>query len=480
MDSFSSGGSWPPIPTSSDSKPSLFTSSSSFPSSCSSSFLNDWRLAARSIDQKTPLWNRSWLLACDIGPSLTRYGPGVDNVELESCCSQSIDDFENNSLHTSLSYSRLTQEPLLSEPIPLVYVPTLALSSFIEKVLPLVPFTRKFILCTGLADWGPAKALGKGNIIAGLQKFIQLVSDLRLITLWAENIDVDVDYINSLSLNTPLLSKEMVSQFRIDFVKSKNKIKALPLGIDLHTLSFKQQARPGWGPVATISTQSDMLERAILNSTHADTRGWICWGILNRKRKAITDILLQSFPDRFQVENIYSSGGGSLTREEFWGRMGEFASAVSIEGYSLDTHRTWEALALGCDVIVQDNVLTRSILKGGHFQNVIFVNDSIKGAKAWATASFEKEDDIIRPKADEIASSLRRILGDHYEDALYNKSKMSISDCFGRIGKSVLFEDGNMCDNNPHQSEHYNSSALNPLLLSLTWMRALRLSAEVV
>lgn len=457
--SYSSGGSWPPVLST-----SLLPHSHEF--SSSSTFLNQWRSAARSINQRTPIWNRCYLLACDIGPSLAHYGPGLDNVELESCCSRSYLEDDGAFTKCLSSYYALTQEPTLGELIPLVYVPTLALPSFVERILPIIPFTRKFVLVSGLSDYGPAKSLGKGNVTAGTRDFIQLVSDPRIITMWAENLDVDVELLDNKSTN--LFSKE-TAQLRIGLERIHEKIKALPLGIDLHTLCFKQQARPGWGPTATISDQTDMLERAVVNATHKDKRCWICWGILNRKRKAITDALIQSFPDKFIVEDT-SPSGSSLTREEFWGQMGGFASAVSVEGYSLDTHRTWEALALGCGVIVQDNPLTRSILSGGHFENVVFVKDSKDGSKAWASASFERES--IKPGDDQITLSLQRILGDQYEDALYSKEKKKKRmECFGRLGMSLLSED------DVDQCFDDNQSVLNPLLLSMTWMQALRNSA---
>ena len=41
-----------------------------------------------------------------------------------------------------------------------------------------------------------------------------------------------------------------------------------------------------------------------------------------------------------------------VQRHELWRRYGEFSFVVSPRGYGKDCHRTWEALSLGCAVIV--------------------------------------------------------------------------------------------------------------------------------
>lgn len=379
----------------------------------------------------------------------------------------------------------------------LVYVPTLALPSFVEKILPLVPQTRKFVLVTGLCDWGPCKSLGRGNVVNGIQLFFDLVSDTRIIAYWGEAIDVDIEFLDSLSFSSSSInlvsstlsfsSENTIVNLRMKFEQVRSKIKALPLGIDLHTLAFKQQVRPYWGPIMTPREQVIRLEQAVKKATHEDKRRWICWGVLNRKRKAITDTVTLYFPEKFIIEEIQT--GGLISRDEFWAKMGSYKSIVSVEGYSLDTHRTWEGLILGCNVIVQDTPLTRFILTGGHISNIIVVNDSIYGSKAWKNEKFEKEESIYTD--DQIKSSLQRILGIHFEETLDSKTEITFNDIFGELGQSLLSKD-NLQDelgqsflskDNLQDTVHQNfitsnsRSIFDPLFLSITWMKSIRLSA---
>ena len=95
-------GAWPP----GHAKPQI--------SSSSETFRSQWKNVLTSIDRNTPLWNRAWLLACDIGPELDRFGPDLDNVELESCCTHSLEFTGENISDTS--YQSLLQftSPLAS------------------------------------------------------------------------------------------------------------------------------------------------------------------------------------------------------------------------------------------------------------------------------------------------------------------------------------------------------------------------------
>lgn len=43
---------------------------------------------------------------------------------------------------------------------------------------------------------------------------------------------------------------------------------------------------------------------------------------------------------------------GGVQRSELWRMYGDFAFVISPRGYGKDCHRTWEALTLGCAVIV--------------------------------------------------------------------------------------------------------------------------------
>lgn len=107
----------------------------------------DWAACAAALDDAAcPVWNRAWRLACDMGPSLARFGPALDNGAL--------------AVADAADYAPLLLAPRAGGRAPLVFVPTLALGAFCAAVLPRVPADARFVLVTGLADWGPARCLG--------------------------------------------------------------------------------------------------------------------------------------------------------------------------------------------------------------------------------------------------------------------------------------------------------------------------------
>jgi hypothetical protein len=60
---------------------------------------------------------------------------------------------------------------------------------------------------------------------------------------------------------------------------------------------------------------------------------------------------------RSHVHSLLSKVAGvqwvdNAPRAELWRRYGEFSFVISPRGYGKDCHRTWEALSLGCAVIV--------------------------------------------------------------------------------------------------------------------------------
>ena len=274
--------------------------------------VKQWALALAVVRWRScPTWNRSWRLACDIGPPLSRFGPSLDNGAIAEALPEHY-------------------EPLfiadvggVDAPPPLVFVSTLALPAFIRDVLPRV--SRRFVLVTGLADWGPVRVLGTST--AQL-----LVDDSRILAWWAEMCDLGGD--------------------------GRGKVRSLPLGVDLHTLAFKRDERPGWGPPCPPLEQARALWHAASRAEHRDNRVHVFWGIHNRRRLAVSSAATRA-PSVFAVDPAPT---GSLLRVDLWARMGDCAWVACVEGYGIDCHRTWEALSLGCGVVVQDMPFLRECL----------------------------------------------------------------------------------------------------------------------
>jgi hypothetical protein len=77
----------------------------------------------------------------------------------------------------------------------------------------------------------------------------------------------------------------------------------------------------------------------------------------NRPQRALMNFKSAGRSVRSAVFNLLVNRPGiewvdNLSRSELWRRYGSFAFIVSPRGYGKDCHRTWEALALGCAVIV--------------------------------------------------------------------------------------------------------------------------------
>jgi len=298
------------------------------PAACETSInenKKDWLEAIRAVEHPAcPVWNRGYRLACDIGPPLEDYGPSLDNG---SC---SVQDE-----HLCMHYSELFSVSTGLEPVPLVFVPTLSLPAFVSFVMPLVPKSKRFVLVTGLADWGPARVFGGGSESAGAPACELLLNDERLVAWWAEMLD-------------------------FGWGVTQKCLEALPLGVDLHTLAFKPQDRPLWGPSQSPTLQLQQLWASAAVARHEDPRVYVCWGIRNRRRLAVTRAA-ESLPSVYALE---TAAPGTLLRTEFWNRAGRCAWVACVQGYGRDCHRTWEALALGGGVVVEDMPFTRRVLRG--------------------------------------------------------------------------------------------------------------------
>lgn len=160
-------------------------------------------------------------------------------------------------------------------------------------------------------------------------------------------------------LNNPKLKHWFTQNYAIETPHPK--ISPLPLGIDFHTLNYISY----WGePMMTAQEQEKVLRDVIatLQPTHM------------RKRKIYADFQhndsmaksrLKDFfgETRTDIFNIIEPTGlcefneSRIPRRELWAKMGQYAFVISPPGAGLDTHRTWEALAVGCIVIVKSTLL---------------------------------------------------------------------------------------------------------------------------
>jgi hypothetical protein len=323
-----------------------------------------WGIACVQLNMPPQIvWNRSWSSACTCLPTL---GVEADNETAHP------NDFQ---CFQALNECYEQQEPVLT------YVPLASLKPFYEHVWPEIHPGRRIVLVTGRADRGPAASLGLSTIPrwpsakgqgehadvepSAQSPLADILGDPRLLTWWSENLDFQ-----------------------------HLKARPLPIGIDLHTLgSAKQVERSVWGGPASPETQAEELlaaRRKALQqngSKDRDSRVYVHFGLINRRRLAVLQsikdhpcyAIAQGMPGATAPVSAGKEGAHYMTRGELWEKMAAHRWVASVEGYGLDCHRTWEALYLGCGVVVQDVPCLRTLLHG-------FPAFFVQGAaSAWAT-----------------------------------------------------------------------------------------------
>lgn len=417
-----------------------------------------------------PVWNRGYRLACDLGPPLAIYGPSLDNGSL-AATGEELKSF----------YSPLFSQGGEGDAHhPLVYVPTLSLPSFVADVLPLIPPHRRFVLVTGLGDWGPAQVFGKGNAAVGTPPCEALFGDARLLGWFAEMLDF------GLGATPPSPPSPSI------IPKDEKPLVALPLGVDLHTLAFKPEDRPVWGRPDTPLSQAASLYQARHAAAHEDPRAYVFWGIRNRRRMAVSAVAEQ-------CPAIYSldpSPVGSLPRVVVWQRMGACQWVVCVQGYGYDCHRTWEALWLGCGVVVEDMALTRRFLGGFPALFVPCNNNSNpldarggaggvreKGdfSKAWRrTVSLDTLREGLRATTLEGKQGEKGVVG---LERLCQQCRVGVADglvegdtslLLGKAARDLLGEVGGIASRKGVSTPSLEGGVLPPLLLLSTWVRAMK------
>lgn len=143
--------------------------------------------------------------------------------------------------------------------------------------------------------------------------------------------------------------------------EQSNRTTALPLGLDFHTLQYGKfkalrqysSKKMSWqqqlNDILTIREQSTILKERI-------PRVLVTWS-RNKSTSARHEkdgyAMRPTLYDQAQASPLFDSSLGS--RVDLWKNMSEYAFVFSPIGNGLDCYRFWEALALGCIVIVQKN-----------------------------------------------------------------------------------------------------------------------------
>ena len=141
-----------------------------------------------------------------------------------------------------------------------------------------------------------------------------------------------------------------------------HKLSQIPIGLDYHTLSpinmlIQHETTKIWGANKTPKQQENELDEIRNNSPPFWERfGPLCYSNFhfstynkygNPREQAMKEI----------PQELMFYEPEKTSRRTNWENQVKFAFVVSPHGNGLDCHRTWEALCLGCIVIVQKSSL---------------------------------------------------------------------------------------------------------------------------
>ena len=197
-----------------------------------------------------------------------------------------------------------------------IYVCTDAIENFITNFLPHI--SHSFILLTGDSD--------------------RAITD---------------QYIESEQIQRLISSEYLINWYAQNNISHHGSVRYLPIGLDYHTM----WERPGFWGIAKISpmAQEHLLLDIAARSPALGNRyplAYCNWSIDNLHKGDRQECL-----DRIDREVCYFEQY-VVPRASTWSRQAECAYVLSPEGFGVDCHRTWEALALGCIPIIKRNAIS--------------------------------------------------------------------------------------------------------------------------
>lgn len=197
-----------------------------------------------------------------------------------------------------------------------VYVASSALREFVKNINK-IPCA--FILVSGDCDW-----CVPNDVFPVFKDFLDFIENPKIIHWYSQNC-----------------------------IGSHPKLTQIPIGLDYHTMSAGHHS---WGPQMTPIEQELMLKHIRMNAEPFWNRKVECYGnfqflMTTRFSYDRGDAINKVPRDLVYYEPTYT------TRENCWKNQVQYAFVLSPHGNGLDCHRTWEALCLGCIVIVKTSPL---------------------------------------------------------------------------------------------------------------------------
>lgn len=272
-------------------------------------------------------------------------------------------------------YRALFEPSMLAEPIQankravVVHVGADAFPQWLQEVWPVVKVPM-VLLTSDSAVSLPCSAF-PGPLAAQLQAFL---GDPRLVHWFTQNLDWD-------PRGSQVECGQQQRPLQLD-ARLTSKVSPVPIGVDFETLA--EEVKPG--VTLPLAGYSYSLPRSIFGTQTAKwgtphTTTFVQQGVIDtlaaslpanhrRPARALVDWSHSEVGDRASLlaqlpRGTHWEAHDNLQRAQMWEMHGAFAFVVSPPGRGLDTHRTWEALALHSIPIVLRNTLHHTGLYEG-------------------------------------------------------------------------------------------------------------------
>jgi hypothetical protein len=198
-----------------------------------------------------------------------------------------------------------------------IYIKFSFLRHFVNQVLPKINY--KFILVTGDGD---------------------------------ETIPHDMFHFDE--FNNIIKNDKIIHWYSVNCIESVHpKLSLIPIGVNFHSLSF--------GEFMSSPPQTPLEQEECINKINSFSKPFF-----ERKSKCYSNFHFAFYnkfdnPRRKAIEKIPKElifyEQQFVERNTTWKNQSEYAFVVSPMGNGMDCHRTWEALMLGCIVIVEKSPL---------------------------------------------------------------------------------------------------------------------------
>ena len=167
---------------------------------------------------------------------------------------------------------------------------------------------------------------------------------------------VPMDFFDIITFNSIINDNRIIHWYSANCIEAcHSKLSLIPIGVNFHSLSFGEFA--GWHHTSqSPMEQENIIEGIRLKSLPFQKRNIKCYSsfhfatypLFGNPRKEAIDAIPR---DLVFYEPTF------ISRTKTWINQSNFAFVLSPMGHGMDCHRTWEAIILGCIVIVKKSQL---------------------------------------------------------------------------------------------------------------------------